>query len=465
MLGYRVPRPDQAMLISGGKQKVEGTTFRVVIGHGAWVMPGFRKVGFLGLDLHTVEIGEACRSTEGILLNLKAVVAFKIQSDVSAINAAGQRFLGEQKRGQMEEMTERIFAGHLRSIVGSMTVINIHRNRDELAQNVMNHSQVEMSRLGLTVDSFQIEHMDDNSVGYLDDLAAKEVAEQKKNANIARAIATQETAQAEQESTRRQAEQVRQTQMKQAEIKAEVDRANADADAAGQLAKADAERRVIEQEQLIADQNAILRERELVAEQIKPAEAAAKTLRIQADAETSASEARSKRAEFEAQAQATAQVRHAEAEAAVMRARAQANQETAAANAEAIKAKGEADASAARAIGEAEAAVIKAKGEAEGAGELAKAEAIASNGKAQIELARVQAGPEMMRALAEGVGNGLMNANVTLLDGGESLTKVFMGLLPMVTKVVESFKSQTANVPDSPAGLNHDEPVSANAHY
>ncbi len=47
MLGYRVPSPDQAMLISGGKQKTEGAQFKVVIGHGAWVMPGFRKVRFL----------------------------------------------------------------------------------------------------------------------------------------------------------------------------------------------------------------------------------------------------------------------------------------------------------------------------------------------------------------------------------------------------------------------------------
>lgn len=90
MLGYRVPAPDQAMLISGGKQK-EGTTFKVVIGHGAWVMPGFRKVRFLGLDLHTVEIEESCRSNEGIMLNLKAVAAFKVQSDVNSVNAAAQR--------------------------------------------------------------------------------------------------------------------------------------------------------------------------------------------------------------------------------------------------------------------------------------------------------------------------------------------------------------------------------------
>lgn len=468
MLGYRVPRPDQAMLISGGKQKQEGTTFKVVIGHGAWVMQGFRKVGFLGLDLHTIDISESCRSTEGILLNLKAVVAFKVQSDVPSVNAAGQRFLGEQKRGQMEEMTNRIFAGHLRSIVGSMKVIDIHRNRDELAKNILEHSQFEMSKLGLTVDSFQIEHLDDGGAGYLDDLAAQEIAEKKRDADIARARTSQEISQAQQESERRQADAVRETQLKKAAIKAEVDRAQAEADVAGQLAKADAERQVIEREQLVAEQNALLREKELVVETIKPAEAAAKAVRINADAQTSAAEAAAKRAEYEAAAQATARVRHAEAEAAVQRAQAQANQETAAANAEAIRAKGEADAAAARAIGEAEAAVLKARGEAEGAGELAKAEALAANDRAQIEMARVQALPEMARALAEGVGNGLSGANVTLLDGGESLTKLFMGLTPMVEKIITSFKSQTSSsveIPDSPANINNQGQPTANAHY
>jgi flotillin len=147
MLGYRVPSPDQAMLISGGKQKTEGASFEVVIGHGKWIMPGFRKVRFLGLDIHKVDLDETCRSHEGIPLHLLAVAAFKVQSDVTSVNAAAQRFLGEQKHGQMEEMTKNIFAGHLRSIVGSMKVVDIHRDRDALAAEILRQSQLEMSQL------------------------------------------------------------------------------------------------------------------------------------------------------------------------------------------------------------------------------------------------------------------------------------------------------------------------------
>jgi uncharacterized membrane protein YqiK len=445
MFGYRVPRPDQAMLISGGKQKTEGATFRVVIGHGAWVMPGFRKVGFLGLDLHTVEIAESCRSTEGILLNLKAVVAFKVQSDIAAVNAAAQRFLGDQKKGQMEDMTNRIFAGHLRSIVGSMAVVNIHRNRDELAQNILHHSQSEMSTLGLTVDSFQIEHLDDNNLGYLDDLAAEEVAQQKKKAGIARAIAAQEQAQAEQESTRKQNEQIRETQVKAAVIKSEIDKANAEAEAAGQLAAADVQQRVLKQQQLVADTNAELIERKLAGEQIKPAEADAKAKRIAADADTSVAEAAGKRAEFEAVAAKTRQIKAAEANALQATVTAEAAAKAAEFNANAVRSQAQADADAAeargvsaakarKAQGLAEAEATEAQGLAEAKAELAKSNALAANNNARLDLERVRMMPEIARNVAEGVNLG--GANLYVANGAEGISQLAALAIPVMQQVM-----------------------------
>ncbi len=440
MLGYRVPRPDQAMLISGGKQKTEGATFRVVIGHGAWVMPGFRKVGFLGLDLHTVEVEERCRSTEGITLNLKAVAAFKVQSDIPSVNAAAQRFLGEQRKGEMESMTQRIFAGHLRSIVGAMKVVDIHRNRDALAEEILKHSQFEMSKLGLTVDSLQIEHFDDNNIGYLDNLAAPHLAEAQRDAAIARAKAEQESAQALQESQRKQADQIRETQLKQATIKSEVDKANAEAAAAGQLAEADVVRQVAERRQAVADTNAILKERELVTEQIKPAEAAARRVRIEADAQTSAAEAAAKRAEFEATAEATRQVKQAEAAAARVKLDAQAKRDAATFNAEATRAEGEAKAAARQAEGEAEAAAKRAFGLAEAEGDLAKAEALAANNSAQIEAKRVEVMPQIARELAQGLG--LQGANLNILNGGQGLAEIIGAVGPLYQMLTSMFTAK-----------------------
>jgi uncharacterized membrane protein YqiK len=390
-------------------------------------------VDFLSLALHRVEIEEACRSTEGIMLNLQAVVAFKVQSDKASVNAAAQRFLGEQRRGEMEEMTRRTFAGHLRSIVGEMPVVEIHRNRDALAQKILEHSQFEMSKFGLTVDSMQIEHLDDNNIGYLDDLAAETLADQKKTAEIARARAAQESQEAQQESARKQNQAIRETQLAQATIKSEVDQANAEAEAAGQLTAADVNRRVLVQQQLVADTNAELIERQLVGEQIKPTEAKARTIRIEADAQTSASEAAAKRAEFEAQARKISAVHAAEAQAETTRLAAEAARDAARYTAEATKANGQANADAREAEGKAEAKAIEAKGLAEAAGERAKADAVAANNGARLELARIEVQPEIAKAIAQGLG--LNGANLNILNGGEGLAQIIGSIAPLVQMI------------------------------
>ena len=66
MLGYRVPAPDEAMLISGAKAGRDGTPFRVVTGHGAFVMPFFRQASFLTLAMREAEVAEQCVTKQGI---------------------------------------------------------------------------------------------------------------------------------------------------------------------------------------------------------------------------------------------------------------------------------------------------------------------------------------------------------------------------------------------------------------
>ena len=123
MLGYRVPHPDEALLIAGGKGKKDGTPFKVVTGHGAFVIPFVRSASFLTLAMRESEVAEQCVTTQGIALQVKAVIAFKVGNDPESIVNAAQRFLSDQD--QMAILTGRIFAGHLRSIVGSMTVEEI----------------------------------------------------------------------------------------------------------------------------------------------------------------------------------------------------------------------------------------------------------------------------------------------------------------------------------------------------
>src|SRR5260370_21861873 len=108
------------MLIAGGRSGMKGEPFGVVIGHGNIVTPLFRKVGYLTLSMQEAEVAETCVTHQGISLNVRAVIAFKVGNDEESIVNAGQRFLSDQD--QMSVLTGRIFAGHLRSIIGSMTV-------------------------------------------------------------------------------------------------------------------------------------------------------------------------------------------------------------------------------------------------------------------------------------------------------------------------------------------------------
>jgi len=276
MFGYRVPAPDQAMLISGGKSS--GTPFRVVTGHGAYVMPFIRKVRFLTLAMCEAEVEETCVTQQGISLNVRAVIAFKVGNDAESIVNAGQRFLSDQS--QMSVLTGRIFAGHLRSIIGSMTVEQIIKERQKLASEVLDGSKEEMVKIGLTVDALQIQSIDDGKLGYITAMSAPHNAAIQREAQIAQARANQAAAEAQQESQRNQAEYARQTAIVQAQYKAEVDKAQAQAAQAGPLAEAQAQREVLEMRTELAQRAAELRQQELVSEVVKPAEAEAERVRI-----------------------------------------------------------------------------------------------------------------------------------------------------------------------------------------
>ena len=284
MFGYRVPRADEAMLISGGKGSGV-SPFRVVTGHGAFVLPVFRKVQFLTLSLFEAEVEEPCVTKQGIALSVKAVIAAKIGSDNDSIVNAGQRFLSDQT--QMATLTGRIFAGHLRSIIGSMTVEEIITERQKLAGEVLEGSKEEMARMGLLVDALQIQNIDDGGLGYIKAMAAPHNARIQQQAQIAQANANQAAAEAEQQSLRAQSQFQRDTAVTQAGYTAETQAAQAKSAQAGPLAQAQAQREVIAAQTELAQRNAELRQQQLVAEVVKPAEADAERVRIlaRADAE------------------------------------------------------------------------------------------------------------------------------------------------------------------------------------
>ena len=281
MFGWHVPRPDQAMLVSGGRNG--SLPFRIVTGHGAFVLPLRSKVNYLTLSMQEAEVAEECVTKQGIAVNVKAVIAFKVGADPEGIANAAQRFLSAEEK--MGVLTGRIFAGHLRSIIGSMTVEEIIRERQRLAEEALEASKIEMSKIGLVVDALQIESIDDLGSGYIKALAAPHVAQVQRAARVAQAEADQVSAEAEQISRRNQAEFERKTAVARAGFQAEVDSAQAQAAQAGPLAQAQAAQNVLEAQTTLAERNAELRQRELVAEVIRPAQAEAQRIKLLAEAE------------------------------------------------------------------------------------------------------------------------------------------------------------------------------------
>lgn len=163
----------------------------------AFVAPIFSKASRLTLAMQEAEVFEDCYTQQGLTLAVRAVIAFKVGDDRESIAAAARRFQGDQ--GQMPTLVGRIFSGHLRSIIGSMTVEAIIREQQTLADAIVDASKSEMARIGLAVDSLQISSIDDKGVGYIKALAAPHQARVNQEAKIAQAAADRASAMAQQE--------------------------------------------------------------------------------------------------------------------------------------------------------------------------------------------------------------------------------------------------------------------------
>jgi flotillin len=289
MFFYRIPAPNEAMVVSGSKRGSDGGQFRVVTGRGAFVLPWAQKARWLSLDLREALLSESCVTKLRIPLTVEAVAVFKVGDDNSSITNAARRFLDQQDG--MERLTAQVLAGHLRSIVGSLTVEEIIGDRNRVAQEVKGASADEMEKLGLVVDAFQIQEIKDDT-GYIKNLAAPHAAAVARDARIAAAQADQAATEKEQEANALKAGFVREAEIKQAGYRAEIEQAQAAADQAGPLARARATQEVTKEQTRLSALEAEKRQKELVVEVEKPADAEAyRTIRL-AEADRDAMKAR-----------------------------------------------------------------------------------------------------------------------------------------------------------------------------
>src|SRR5438270_10416592 len=214
-------------------------------GKGTLVLPGVQVVRRLSLDLREAELAIDCVTHQGIPLGIKGVVIFKVGDDYTSIANAARRFLDQQD--QMDHRVHNVFAGHLRAIVGNMTVEEMIRDREKLTQLTRESSGTEMEKLGLIVDSLQIQEIEDPT-GYITNLGRPHAAAVASQARIAQAHADREATEPEQLAEALKAAARRTASIKQSGYQAEVDEAAAKATQAGPLSEAAAKQEVVVQE-------------------------------------------------------------------------------------------------------------------------------------------------------------------------------------------------------------------------
>src|SRR5437867_269871 len=378
------------------------------------MVPGVQMVRRLSLCLRESELSMDCVTHQGIPLGIKGVVIFKVGDDYTSIANAARRFLDQQD--QMDHRVHNVFAGHLRAIVGNMTVEEMIRDREKLTQLTRESSGAEMEKLGLIVDSLQVQEIHDPT-GYIRNLALPHAAAVRREARIAQAHADREATENEQQAEALKAAARRESMIKQASYQAEVDTATAKAKQAGPLADAAAHQEVVVQEAKVAELEAQREEMRLQATVRKPADAQAyqQVTLSKADRDARIAHAEAERQVVELNAAATSQKIKLEAAAEAEHVRLQAESESGA-----IRMRGDAEASATQAKGLAEGEAVRAKGMAVAESIKARADALAENQDAVIGQQLAEKWPEIVEAAAKPFGD---IDQMIVLNGAEGLSQ------------------------------------------
>ncbi|MCC5577226.1 flotillin family protein [Microtetraspora sp. AC03309] len=460
---WRVAEPNEALIISGlaARSKndlADSLGFKIVTGKGTAVLPGFQTARRLRLDSRATNLQVSCVTQQGIPVQVRGVVIYKVGDDFASIANAARRFLDQQD--SMNGAIHELFTGHLRSIIGNLTVEDLILNRERLTSEARSSAADEMSKLGLVVDSMQIQEIDDET-GYIVNLGKPHAAKIAASARIAEAQRDQEATEAEQVAAARKAAAIRESQIQQAGYQAEVDQAAAKARQAGPLSEATARQEVVVQETRAAELEAQLSEQRLQSQVRKPADAKAyETVTLSQadrDARIAQAEAEARETELRATAQASQVKQAAAADAESVRLRgeaaAAATRATGLGEAEAAKAKGLAEAEAAKAKGLAEAEAAKAKGLAEAEAIRARSEALAENQEAVIAQQLAENWPQIVEAGSKAFGNV---DHMVVLNGAQGIEEMLAKALTLGGTGLGLARTLLAG--GTPASLNGAEP-------
>ncbi len=429
---YLKVSPNVVAVLSGRSRKLADgrrVGYRLVRGGATLRWPLLEKVEYLSLNVMSIplEIKRAYTS-RGVPVFVKAVANVKVRSDDTSLHAATERFLS-MTHDQIQRVIFQTLEGHLRSILGTLTVEEVNSDRQSFAQKLTSEAAVDLEKMGIGVDVLTIQEISDEE-GYLDALGKSRTAEVKRDATIGEAEATRDakmkSALAMQEGERAKfgaeaeiAQAQRDFQIRQAQYQAEVETQKARAAQAGPLAQAQARQAVVAEEvkvdrtrtqEMIAvqEQEVQRRQKELEATVIKPADAERTAAIVRAEAAKQAQilEAEGRRSAMIALAEAEEQKLHKEGSG----------------RGAAVEAEGRAEAAKIEAIGLAHAKAIEAQGLAEAAAILRKAEAW----KQFNDAARLQTVLEKLPAILQ-ASTGIFGAVAAPLGNIDKLVVIDQG--------------------------------------
>lgn len=450
---YKKAGPDEALIVYGRRkflgpkvrdERGEVESFRIVRGGGTFVWPAWEAAETLSLKMMTLDIDlKRVYTVQGIPINVKAVAQVKIKGDIDHIRRAAEGFLGVPPQ-QIQGTIKETVAGHLRGIIGTLTVEELYRDQRRFQERVREEANLDLEGMGFEFKSFVFQEIQDDE-GYLNALGQPKIQEALKNARIA-------TAQADRDATLEEeaARQIRQEKkfavdtevaeaekalkMKKASIQEEVDVAQARATKAGEMETKVQDiaiaAREVERQKLVFDAQ--------VREQANARKYEAERL---ADAE-----------QYRVERQAAAERKRREELALALKAEG--------------LAKAEAEAVQRREIGLAEAEAIKARGQAEAEARRLLAEALKLYNDAGLSIEALKVLPEIAAAIAEPLSRA--GSTTIISQGGgegsgtgaaklsEDVVKVLSQLTPIMQQLagvdLKRFLQDISRLPGAVAG-------------
>jgi len=185
---YRKAGPNEALIVYGFRGP------RVVKGHGTVIFPMVENCRELSLELMSFDVApqQDLYTKQGVAVTVEAVSQIKVRSDQASILTAAEQFLTKTPP-QREGLIRLVMEGHLRGIIGQLTVEQIVKEPEMVGERMRATCAEDMSKMGLEVISFTIKEVRDKNE-YISNMGRPDVARIKRDADVAAAEAERDTA-------------------------------------------------------------------------------------------------------------------------------------------------------------------------------------------------------------------------------------------------------------------------------